>query len=235
MIRKIFRALDRKERALRASFGHDINDPEERKRSYWHVKWLDHGVLRTFWHNFDQVADGVYRSNHPDHKRFEAYVALGIKTVLNLRGVAQQPHYLFEEESCEKLGLELVTVQMSARQAPKTERLILLLEAFETVERPFLLHCKSGADRTGLAAVIYLMVHEGQTLDQARHQLSFRFLHIRRTATGILDHFFDVYAARNAQSPIAIADWIKTEYDPEALTQSFADKQAALKPWQGWR
>jgi len=96
-------------------------------------------------------------------------------------------------------------------------------------------HCKSGADRTGLAAALYLMVVEDQPFDLARKQLSFRFLHIRRSSTGILDHFFDAYEARNAASPITIEDWIKTEYDPEALTKSFAAKQAALKPWQGWR
>lgn len=235
MIRKIFRTLDRKERELRMSFGHDITNPEERKKSHWHVRWLDHGILRTFWHNFEEVSTGVYRSNHPDHKRFEAYAAMGIKTILNLRGVAKQPHYLFEEESCKKLGLTLVTIGMSARQAPKKGQLQKVIAAFKTLERPFLVHCKSGADRTGLVAALYLMVHDNQPVEVARRQLSFRFLHIRRTATGILDHFFDVYAARNAQSPIAITEWIETEYDADALIQSFAAKQAALKPWQGWR
>ena len=235
MIRKIWKALDEKERALRRSFGHDITDPVERKRSQWHVTWLDHGIFRKHWHNFEEIAPGAYRSNQPDHKRFDAYKALGINTVLNLRGVAQQPHYLFEVESCTQLDMTLVTVHLSARNAPRVANLLALLDAFEKMERPFLMHCKSGADRTGLAAALYLMVHEGQPLDVARRQLSFRFLHIRRSATGILDHFLDVYAARNAQAPIAITQWIKTEYDPKVLTESFAEKQAALKFWQGWR
>lgn len=235
MIRKIFRILDEKERTLRQSFGHDITDPRERKRSLWHLRWLDHGILRAFWHNFEKVGEGVYRCNQPDPKRFEAYAAMGMRTVLNLRGVAKQPYYLFEEESCKELGLKLINIQMAARNAPKVKQLVKIIAAFDTMERPFLFHCKSGADRTGLVAALYLMVNEGQSVEQARAQLSFRFLHIRRTATGILDHFLDVYAARNAQSPILILDWIKTEYDPETLTQSFAVKQAALKPWQGWR
>ncbi|PJI85049.1 tyrosine phosphatase family protein [Yoonia maricola] len=235
MIRKIYKALDRKERELRKSFGHDITDPNERKKSYWHVRWLDHGIFRIFWHNFEKVSEGVYRSNHPDHKRFKAYAGMGIKTVLNLRGVAEQPHYLFEVESCAKLGLTLVTIQMSARKAPKRAQLIKVLDAFNTIERPVLIHCKSGADRTGLVAALYLMVHQGQSVEVARKQLSFRYLHIRRSSTGILDHFLDVYAARNSQAPVAITDWIKNEYDRDALMASFAAKQAALKPWQGWR
>ena len=235
MIRKLFQTLDRKEREFRRSFGHDITDPVERKRSYWHVRWLDHGILRVYWHNFAKVSEGVYRANQPDHKRFKVYADMGIKTILNLRGVAKQPYYLFEAESCERLGMALVTVQMSARSAPKTDQLMKLMDVFETMDRPFLMHCKSGADRTGLVAALYLMIVEGQPLAQARRQLSFRYLHIRRTATGILDHFLDVYEARNAKDPIAIADWIKGEYDAAELTESFAAKQAALRPWQGWR
>lgn len=235
MIRKFLKSLEQKEQALRASFGQDIDDPVERRRSWRHYQWLDHGILRTFWHNFEKIAPGVYRSNHPDHKRFKAYADLGVKSVLNLRGVAKQPHYLFEEESCAKLGLELITVHFSARQAPRRDRLLELIEVFKTIPRPFLIHCKSGADRTGLVAGLYLMLHEGKSVDAARAQLSFRYLHIRRSSTGILDHFFDVYAERNAQSPIDIAAWIRDEYDADALTESFAAKQAALKPWQGWR
>ena len=235
MFRKIYKSLSEKERKLRRSFSRDITDPVGRKMSHRHVRWLDHGLLRTYWHNFEQFAPGAYRSNQPDHRRFEDYAAQGVKSVLNLRGVARQPHYLFTQESCQQLGLDLIPIKMSARRAPKVSQLLELLSAFETMQRPFLMHCKSGADRTGLAAVLYLMEHEGQPLDVARNQLGFRYLHIRRTETGILDHFFDVYAARNAQSPIAITDWIKTEYDPKSLTNSFAAKQATLRPWQGWR
>ena len=234
-LRKVISSLRKKERAFRTSFGHDITDPNERRKSQLHFDWLDHGILRKHWHNFAKVAPGVYRANHPDHRRFKAYAAQGIKTILNLRGAASQPHYLFEVESCAALGLTLVDIKFSARQAPSKKASRKLLTSFETIEKPFLIHCKSGADRTGLAAALYLMVVEGQPLDEARKQLSFRFLHIRRSSTGILDHFFDTYEARNAASPIAIADWIATEYDPELLTRTFAAKQAALKPWQGWR
>lgn len=234
MLRKLFESLERKERDLRHSFGRDIIDPRERRWSYWHMAWLDHGILRTFWHNFEEFAPGAYRSNQPDHKRFAAYADMGIKTVVNLRGPAKQPHYLFEVESCEKLGLTLVSSQMSARREPLVRELTSIMDVFDRIERPFLIHCKSGADRTGLAAALFLLLHEGASLAEAQKQLSLRYLHIRRTKTGILDHFLDTYAARNAESPIGIDEWIRTEYKPAALRKSFAAKQAALKPWQGW-
>ena len=236
MLRKLNDWLAAKEAKLRNSFGHDITDPRERRRSEWHLDWLDHGILRRRWHNFEEFAPGAYRSNHPNRARFERYKALGIKTVLNLRGAVKQPHYLFEKEWTEELGMKMVDVHMSARQAPQRRALIQLMGAFDTMERPFLMHCKSGADRTGLAAAIYLLRNEGAPLDVARRQLSFRYIHIRRTSTGILDHFLDTYAARlEEKGPIGIEEWIRTEYDPKALTESFEAKQAALKPWEGWR
>lgn len=226
--------LNARERALRASFDGDITDPAGRRRARRLVNWVDHGVLRALWHNFSQVAPGVYRSNHPDHKRFAAYKRRGIKSVLNLRGALKEAPYAFEQESCAALGLKLTTISLSARQAPKRDNLLKLVDAFSTLEKPVLIHCKSGADRTGLAAALYLMIHEGEPVETATRQLSLRYLHIRRTQTGILDHFFDTYAARNAAAPIDIVDWIRDEYDRDALVQSFAAKQATLKPWQGW-
>lgn len=234
-MKRLAEALNKKERELRASIGGDISTPEKRRRARFLFNWVDHGVLRWLWHNFSEIAPGVYRSNHPDDKRFAAYASMGIKSVLNLRGVNREAPYLFEKESCERFGLTLVSIPLSARQAPSRNRLLELIAALETIERPFLIHCKSGADRTGLAGVLYLMIHEGEPVEEAMRQLSFRYLHIRRTSTGILDHFFDTYAARNAQSPIGIVDWIRDEYDREALIESFAAKQARLKWWQGWR
>ncbi|MFQ1701781.1 fused DSP-PTPase phosphatase/NAD kinase-like protein [Loktanella agnita] len=213
----------------------DLSDPVVRKQALRHVRWRDHGILRVYWHNFDEFAPGAFRSNQPTHDRFAQYAALGIKTVLNLRGAQKQPPYQLEQESCAALGIKLVNCAMSARQAPRQKVLIKLLGIFDDIDRPFLMHCKSGADRTGLAAALYLMVQENVPFAVARQQLGFRYIHIRRTATGVLDHFLDVYAARNANAPIAIDDWIRNEYDADALTESFAAKQAALKPWQGWR
>jgi protein tyrosine/serine phosphatase len=83
------------------------------------------------------------------------------------------------------------------------------------------MHCKSGADRAGLASAIYLMVMMGQDVDAARKMLSPRYIHLRFTKTGVLDMMLDHYAARNAASPIGFEDWIDREYDADALQAAF--------------
>jgi len=160
--------------ARKASFGRDITDPEERKRSYRYVRWVDHGILRTVWTNFGQVADGVYRSNQPDHARLERYRDMGIKAVLNLRGKGVRAPYLFEEESCNTLGLMLVSIPLQARAPAKRENLLAVFEAFDNIPRPFVLHCKSGADRAGLASALY-QLDQGQPVSVAKKELSLRY------------------------------------------------------------
>jgi protein tyrosine/serine phosphatase len=222
MLKRFWGKLGETERAWRKSFGRDITDPAERKRSHWHVDWLDHGILRRRWHNFAEIAPGVYRSNHPNHDRFAEYAKLGISTVLNLRGKINTASWLFEEETCKRLGLELIDIAMSARSAPPRHTVLELLEIFDTIKPPFLMHCKSGADRTGLTAALYLLIVEGATMGVARQQLSRRYLHFKRSKTGVMDHVLDVYERRNAQSPISVADWLRDEYDPAAIDSSFA-------------
>ena len=72
-------------------------------------------------------------------------------------------------------------------------------------------------------------------MEEARKQLSFRYIHIRKSGTGVLDYFLDCYAARNASSPISIEDWIRTEYKPKILSKEYAAKKTKERFWQGWR
>ena len=216
------------ERRLRASYNTDLSTPENRRRAHIYNLWFDHAILRTVWTNFFEVAPGVYRSNQPTHRRFEKLKARGIRSVLNLRGAGGAAHYLVEEESCARLGLILVNVTLHARFAAPREDILILLEAFRSIEKPFVMHCKSGADRAGFASAIWLLVMEGRSVAEARRMLSFRYIHIRRSKTGVLDHILDVYEARQAETGIGFEDWVRTEYDNAAIQAAFEVK---YKPW----
>lgn len=197
---------------------------EDRRKAHRYMLWIDHEILRIPWANFAQVAPGVYRSNQPTRARLERYAARGIKTILFLRATSPVPPYLFARENCAALGLTLVERSLSARSAPKRERLMDLIETFPTLEKPFLMHCKSGADRASLASVIWLLTQEGASVAQARKMLSPRFIHFKWTKTGILDYMLDTYEARTARAPIGFAEWVATEYDADALQAGFDNK-----------
>ncbi|MGR3464751.1 tyrosine-protein phosphatase [Limimaricola sp.] len=208
------------ERRARTGRHHHLGDPGARRRALASYLILDHAILRYWWTNFHLVSPGVFRSNQPTHGRFGKMAKIGIRTVINLRGEGAHPRYLFEAESCRALGLRLVSTQLSARRAAPREQILRLFTLLREAERPVVMHCKSGADRAGFASALHLLA-EGHGIKEARRQLHPRFLHFRRSRTGILDHILDLYAARLEQGPIGIEQWIATEYDAEAAQRGF--------------
>lgn len=216
------------EQRLRASYNTDLSTPENRRRAHIYNMWFDHAVLRRFWTNFHPVAPDVYRANQPTHARFVKLKAMGIRSILNLRGAAGAAHFLVEEESCAKVGLTLVNVTLHARYAAPPEDILALIRVFRNIEKPFVMHCKSGADRAGFASAIYLLAIEGRPMPEARRMLSARFIHFKWTRTGILDHILDLYEARNAREPITFEDWVAREYDYLAVQGEFDAKKKTI-------
>lgn len=219
MLNRFFQTIHEWERGLRRSFGRRIDTPVERFKSRIHYEFFDHAILRRLWTNFDQIAPGVYRSNHPTHKRLKRARDMGIRTIISLRGTGQWAHHLFEKESCAELGLTMVDVSLNARQAPPRDNMLHLIDLFRTVERPFLVHCKSGADRAGLASVVYLLTMENMPLAQAREHLSFKYLHLRHTKTGVLDQMLDHYAPYEPR--MGFEEWLRDHYDRAETTACF--------------
>jgi len=214
------------ERRLGTYLGRDISTPAARRRAMIHFQLLDHGILRALWHNLHEIAPGVWRSNQPSPRRLRKYQKMGFRTVFNLRGANGASPYLFEKETCDAIGLTLVSSSMNARQLVSRRVLLQLLDQFQTLERPFVMHCKSGADRAGLVSALYLLHVQNTPIAQAKKQLSIRYLHLRSFQTGILDHMLDAYETDIKSTPMPIRDWIKTCYDREKLTAEFNAERA---------
>ncbi|SES38693.1 Tyrosine phosphatase family protein [Tranquillimonas rosea] len=199
----------------------DISQPEARRRAQRHFDIADHALLRRVWTNLFRLAPGVYRSNQPDPRRIARHAAQGLRSIITLRGETRYSYLLFEQEACAAHGITLHILKTHASKPDTPETYLELLSLFDTVERPFLIHCKSGADRTGVASALYLIDQEGVAPEVAKRQLALRYAHRKGSKAGVLGLFLDTYAAARARSGIGLRDWLATEYDPEAVRARF--------------
>ncbi len=182
---------------------------------------VDHAVFRTVWTNLAPVITGrLYRSNHPTPGHLAAATRrLGLRTLVNLRGHRKCGSDALSREAAARLGLIHVDMAFESRGAPHRDRILRFADIYRTLEFPALMHCKSGADRAGLASGLAIMF-EGGTAAEALKQLSWRFGHWSRARTGVLDAFFVRYAVQ-AEGRIPFLDWVRTEYDEAALKRDF--------------
>jgi protein tyrosine phosphatase (PTP) superfamily phosphohydrolase (DUF442 family) len=229
MLARLRERIDKAERRLRYSFGKDIEDPVKRRWSALHYNLFDHAFLRAVWTNFFEIAPGVYRSNQPTHRRFEKYAKMGIKTVINLRGEDSRAQYLFEEESCRKLGLTLVNAKLWARNTAPRSKIVAVIDALRAAEKPMMFHCKSGADRAGFVAAMYLLIFENASIEEAKKQLGIKYIHLDFTKTGVQDYILRVYEARLSLGEIGFEDWIRTEYASGILQEGWDTRKPELE------
>jgi len=200
--------------------------PAERRSKLQDYFLRDYGFLRVLWTNLYEVAPGVWRSNQPSPRRLRRYRDMGIRSILNLRGEASESFYALEQEACGRLGLNLENLRISPRRVSPQAAWLELFEIFDRIEKPFVVHCKSGADRAGLASALWLMDQEGATYQQAKRQLSLRYLHIASTRTGILDHILQTYDRDTRTDPMPVRQWFAERFVAEDLTNSFRNRPA---------
>lgn len=182
---------------------------------------VDHAVFRTVWTNLAPVIPArLYRSNHPTPGHLAAVTRrFKLRTLVNLRGHRKCGSDALSREAAARLGLVHIDMAFESRGAPHRDRILRFAEIYRRIEFPALMHCKSGADRAGLASGLAIMF-EGGTAAEALKQLSWRFGHWSRARTGVLDAFFVRYATE-AEGRTPFLDWVRTEYDEAALKRDF--------------
>jgi protein tyrosine/serine phosphatase len=202
-------------------FRGDLSTRGGRLNAWIDALFIDHAVFRVVWGNFAAVVPGkIYRCNHPTPGRLRSMVRrYGILTLINLRGPTQSGSYALSREAARNLDVDFHDMSFESRGAPHRDRILRFYEIYRTMRTPAIMHCKSGADRAGLAAGLIIMF-EGGTAAQALQQLSLRFGHIRQARTGILDAFFLRYQ-RDAEGRIPFLDWVRHDYDEAALRRDF--------------
>jgi protein tyrosine/serine phosphatase len=201
--------------------GFDLATERGRRRAVHDMLFVDHGFLRAAFANFHWISPEMARANQPSPRRIAQYSDLGIKTILNMRGFNDSGHYWLERDACARHGLVLVDAPLGSREPPHKERLFRAARLFETIQYPALMHCKSGSDRAGLMAVLYVHMRQGRPMREAMDQLSLRYGHVRQGKTGMLDYFFERYLAESDNGRMPFLDWVRDVYDPAAVKAGF--------------
>ncbi len=193
----------------------------DRIAAWTNMLLADHGIFRLAYLNRHAVGSKVWRSAQPAPGDIARLARLGLRTVVNLRGGREYGSWPLEREACERHGVALVDFVVRSRGAPDRETLLAAPALFDSIAYPALIHCKSGADRAGFVAALYLLVHEKRPAAEALQQLHPRYGHFRFAKTGILDAFVESYRDEGEAKGIDFVTWARTIYDPEALERDF--------------
>ena len=109
--------------------------------------------------NFFQVDPNIYRGAQPTKDGFRYLASLGVKTVINLRESDKRSRE--EEKLVTAAGMKYIGVPMTGLAAPTEAEIGKLLGILEANTGGVFLHCKRGADRTGVVIASYRIDHDG--------------------------------------------------------------------------
>ncbi len=224
-LRKGFQAVARNIRiganGVAASLPPPVRRVLEAPVSYADMLLVDHGIFRLVYLNKHRLSPEAFRAAQPAPHDIRRFARQGVRTVLNLRGERDCGAYRLERKACTAAGIELVNFKLFSRALPNKATVKAAAELLQTLRYPMAMHCKSGADRVGLMSVLYRHLRQGEPMDVAKRQLSWRFGHFSSADTGILDAFFESYVAFNRVTPIKFLDWVDQHYHPDEVRASF--------------
>jgi uncharacterized protein (TIGR01244 family) len=153
--------------------------------------------------NFHAVEEGaVYRSGQLSAAELSNRIReKGILTIINLRGNnTGSPWYDDEMRASAAAGAEHIDFPLSAHRELTREEVVQLATLLERSNRPILIHCKAGADRSGLVSALYKLFIKKRPPEEAATELSFRYGHFPwlGNRTNAMDRTF----ARVASQPV---------------------------------
>lgn len=193
----------------------------DRAGAWVNMLFVDHGLLRLFYPNRERVTADLWRSSQPSPGQIAHFARAGGRSVVNLRGGREYGSWPLEREACDRHGLVLADFVLRSREPPARETVLAMAEFLAGLPSPLLVHCKSGADRAGLFAALYLIIREGASVATARRQLGLRYGHFRHAKTGILDAFLDTFEREGEARGLSLGRWARDVYDPDALGRAF--------------
>lgn len=165
------------------------------------------GIYDVFYEdrNFRIMRDNeVYRSAQLEGKDWHQFhQEYPFRSVINLRGENEgKPWYDGETDFTRANGIAFQSLALSANKEPDMATMENLVAMMRAAPKPLLIHCRQGADRSGLASALYVYAIEGKPAAEAAEQLSITYGHFPwlTSQTGAMDRAFAKYVAAHPQA-----------------------------------
>lgn len=201
-----------------------LDTPWGRAIAWLYAMLVEHNFTNIFRFNFHRISNEAFRSSQPTMWQMRRIVKkYGIKTILNLKGTnPNSAYWAFEQEQCEKLGVRLVNINIASRSTPDAQRIRQAKELFETIEYPIWMHCKAGADRTGIYATLYQYFRQHIPIEQTDQLRLWPFGHIRHSKAGKIDNYLEQYKAYRKEHPeVGLLEWAENVADRDKIDREF--------------
>jgi tyrosine-protein phosphatase SIW14 len=124
-------------------------------------------------HNAGRVSGSLYRGAQPHAESFERLKALGVTTIVDLRGEDRQKAD-WERSEAGRLGMRFVRIPVSGWSPPSDEQVAQFLSLFHgDPPQTIFVHCRLGEDRTGVFVAAYRMAVDKWSPEQATAEMYF--------------------------------------------------------------
>ena len=168
---------------------------------------------------FYTVVEGrIYRSARLSDDDLEKYIReKDIKTILNLAGRRDDKEwYKKEKEIAQKHNIQLHDLGVSPNELPEIDKIFSIINVLIHAEKPILIHCRKGIDRTGFVSALALSIEKDPPLPVIKKQFSFRF-GVIPVYRSVGPYFFEQYEkwlkeTGRAHSRDTLLHWIMNEY-----------------------
>jgi protein tyrosine/serine phosphatase len=118
--------------------------------------------------NFGKVNDHIYRGGQPNGDNYRQLVAIGIKTVVDLRADSERGSKALAEEA----GLRYINLPMADKQYPQPDAAQRFLEIVNDPSIwPVYVHCAGGRHRTGAMIAAYRITIDGWDIDRTYQEM----------------------------------------------------------------
>jgi protein tyrosine/serine phosphatase len=152
--------------------------------------------------NFGQMDERFYRGAQPKEEDYRDLAALGIKTVIDLRGDSES----YEKRDVEALGMRYVNIPMGDKEYPKLDQVNQFLKLVDDASTgKFFVHCAGGRHRTGVMGAAYRFNHNHWNFDQVYAEMKDYDFYTRFGHEKMKDFVQDYWQQIQAKQAVAAA------------------------------